>query len=695
MGPRRTGVPVHLLRHLLSNLNSRPKAHLAVVFIAVSNHLTVVALAASPAVLSMPSLHPTQSACGPDSSCDALAGSASPNLSLPAGASQCHDSGPAAACSFGADAKASSAGTTSLPAGQGACAAVASKPVPSTPAACGNALLTPDAPARSSGVSAGPAIAPSVPVDSLGARLPDELTLTSDTEAVRAGKPALLTATTNATVTGTDRAIEIFDQTSGTLVAACAQGSQCSVGYAATSGVHEFAAFVTPPTTTAPNNAVALPSNHVSVGWLDSAIAANRTVVGPGQAITVTATSTFDVQKSGRWLEIYDLSAGARVTYCSRGTVCTTTMKQTTGGVHQIVGYITGKPEAVSMPVNVTWLRVSLAATSIGPKSGGTVNLRATANADLSGTPWVLGIYDQNGNLVDHVCKSATCTVQAWMDGSSNPAYTAVIGALPQGKPGLIERITHAVGAPTPQPLVDIQTRSTPVEPTHLLWGVDSCKAFTGDSTGELFYAVAKKLGTPDFWGRYLTDTVCPGISSNEVSMAARYHLGILPIYNDYNCSDVRYYETGHAYAVAAVAAAKRLGIPAGRVIAIDIEPPGDACPGAANVDSGFIEGWFDGIHDAGYVPTYYGNGTSGTEFASAWCATVSKYPNIATDSDLWSFQPSLLGSFSKVWNPGYGPYDTGCAGNMLAWQYVLSAGAVVDVDQDEAISSLPLWYPS
>src|SRR5438067_82433 len=146
--------------------------------------------------------------------------------------------------------------------------------------------------------------------------------------------------------------------------------------------------------------ASAFDTRRVRVGWLDSAIAANRTLVGPGQAITVTATSTFDVQKSGRWLEIYDLSAGARVTYCSRGTVCTTTMKQTTGGVHQIVGYITGKPEAVSMPVNVTWLRVSLAATSIGPKSGGTVNLRATANADLSGTPWVLGIYDQNGNLV-------------------------------------------------------------------------------------------------------------------------------------------------------------------------------------------------------------------------------------------------------------------------------------------------------
>jgi hypothetical protein len=30
----------------------------------------------------------------------------------------------------------------------------------------------------------------------------------------------------------------------------------------------------------------------------------------------------------------------------------------------------------------------------------------------------------------------------------------------------------------------------------------------------------------------------------------------------------------------------------------------------------------------------------------------------------------------------------------MEAWQYVLSAGNAIDVDQDEALSSLPLWYP-
>ena len=73
----------------------------------------------------------------------------------------------------------------------------------------------------------------------------------------------------------------------------------------------------------------------------------------------------------------------------------------------------------------------------------------------------------------------------------------------------------------------------------------------------------------------------------------------------------------------------------------------------------------------------------------------MSALPNIATSSNLWSFEPSLLGSYNKVSNPSYSPSDPGCGGNTLAWQYVLSGGAVVDVDQDLALSSLPLWYPT
>ena len=639
----------------------------------------------------------TRSTCGPDASCSVQADApVNPNISLPAGTSRCgDDSGPAAACTT--DAPASAAGTSSTPAGQTACPAVAGKAMPATMAACSEVALTPDSPAGSSGLGDRPVVAPSVPIDSLGARLPDALKLTADQESVRSGKTALLTATANATITGSDRAIEIFDLTTGTVAGSCAQGSRCSTAYAAPSGVHEFGAFVvTSPTTSVPNPSTALPSNHVRVGWLDSTVSADTTVVAPGQPVTVTATSTFDVRGTGRWLEIYDLTAGGRLTYCTRGTSCSTTMKEPAGGMHEIVGYITGKPEAVSMPVYVTWLKVSLAATSIGPKTGGAVHLKATANADLANTRWVLGIYDNRGHLVDHVCKTGTtCSVDAWMDGKTTPKYTAFIGQLPEVRPSLIDRVTTAAGVATGQPLVDVQAKSATIEPTHLLWGVDSCKAMTGDPSGELFASVVDHLGTPQFWGRYLTDTVCPGFSSAEAALAARFHIGIMPIYNDYDCSAVSSYATGHAYSVAAVAAAHKLGIPSGRTLAIDIEPSGAACPGAAYVDSGFIDGWYEGVYDAGYVPVFYGNGNIGTEFATAWCAAVQAVPSIATESYLWSFEPSLLGQFNNVSNPNFAPSDTGCAGNAQVWQYVLSAGGNPDVDQDEVLSSVPLWYPS
>jgi hypothetical protein len=170
--------------------------------------------------------------------------------------------------------------------------------------------------------------------------------------------------------------------------------------------------------------------------------------------------------------------------------------------------------------------------------------------------------------------------------------------------------------------------------------------------------------------------------------------MGILPIYNDYDCSNVVGYDTGKRYAGAATDAAAGLGIPQGRALAIDIEPPGDACPGAANVDAGFIQGWYDGVEGAGYVPAYYGNGTGGSEFASAWCAAVAVQPAVGTYSYLWSFEPSLLGSYNRASAPGYAPNQTGCAGPMAAWQYQISAGSDPDVDHDEALSSLPLWFP-
>ena len=120
----------------------------------------------------------------------------------------------------------------------------------------------------------------------------------------------------------------------------------------------------------------------------------------------------------------------------------------------------------------------------------------------------------------------------------------------------------------------------------------------------------------------------CPGLSSTEIAVAARDQFGILPIYNDYDCNAVRTYKVGRQYAAEATTAAANLGIPQGRVVAVDIEPYGEQCPGAAGVDAGFIEGWYDGVMIAGYIPLFYGNGTAGSEFGNAWCRAVNDRPD-------------------------------------------------------------------
>src|SRR5207249_2058877 len=346
-------------------LRSRPKRHLGLAFIAVSNHISVVVLAATPTVLAVPALNPTQSACSIENCINAVAVESDARLSLPAGHPQCEESGPTAACEVGGAAADSVPGTPAVPEGQSACPSTDVKPVPTTPAACSDTLLPPIAPARSSGDPA-LIVMPSVPAASLGARLTSRLELTATAETLRSGRQVVLTATASASVTSTGTAIEIFDTTSGTLIAACGQGNQCAVGYTAISGVHDFVAFITPPMVSPPDEASALESNHSTVGWLDSAVTASAAIVGRDQAVT---------------------------------------------------------------------------------------------NTDLTDTPWVVGIYDDHGHLVDHACKTGnTCSVQASVSGQTTPKYTAVVGVLPEAIPTAKSNVVQkAPGAPA---LVDIQAKS-------------------------------------------------------------------------------------------------------------------------------------------------------------------------------------------------------------------------------------------
>jgi len=634
-----------------------------------------------------------------------------PRLALPAGGRACPASGPGAACNAGDSAGQPAPGVASLPSGTTACP-VPDKGGPDAPAACDGAVLPSDQPSEAAGRIGAtfmpPRVTPSIPSWTLSAAGPQtRVQLTASDSALKPGQETVLTATAGASVSGTSSAIQIFDQSAKVLVGACMQESRCQVAYAAKSGVHTFAAYIAPPIAGQPAGNV-LASNAVTVAWFGVKLSTSApAVVGPGKAVTFTAITTADVSGTGYQLGLFDQTSGNRLTFCSRGTACSTTLTKEQAGARSIIAYVAAAAETLPPPavqaqsaaIKATWLGVTLDANTTHPQRGTTVFMRATANVDVTGTPWSIGIYDQNGDLVSSACKTGTtCSARVTITTGSTPWFTAVVGAVRPIVDGGASTLVQIVRSAQRQAsLINIQARSNPVQPTRLLWGVDSCKPITTDPTGAngLYTQVARYYGSPDFWGRYMTRTYnCLGISTTEIAAASYRKMGILPIYNDYDCSAVRTYNVGLRYANEASAAAGGLGIPQGAVLAIDIEPPGDYCPGAARVDAGFVEGWYDGILDAGYAPLYYGNGTAGSEFASAWCRAVSERPEVAANSYLWSFEPSLLGRFTKAKAPEYSPLQPGCAGNVAAWQYVLSSGARPDVDSDEAISKLPLWFP-
>ena len=632
-------------------------------------------------------------------------------LTLPAGTRQCPDSGPQVTCHVSETSAPPAPGVASTPAGTARCPVVADKQGPITPASCNEAVLTaPDlsAPVGRFGTTVPLPVPPSVPVASLAAPgTQHQVDLATNVGSVAPGQSVLLTATSGSTMTGTPYALEIFDQTTSTLVGACMQASQCVVSYAAKSGIHTFAAFITTPTVKEPASSTMASSRPLNVAWLGLTLAtASASIVGPGKSVTFTATATADVSRAGYLLGLYDQTTGSRLTYCSQGSTCSTTLTKSASGRRAIVAYLAGASislpppaiQAQSAPIAATWLGVSLSANTIYPHGGSSVYMKATANADLTNTPWSIGIFDAAGNLVSNSCKSGgSCTARVQLTAGPLPWFTAVIGAPQPVVDGSTASVQLVRTAQTHSALVDIQARSAAVQPTSLLWGVDSCKPITTSASGSngLYAQVSRNYGSPDFWGRYMTNTYnCPGLNTTEIAAAAYRNFGILPIYNDYNCNAVRGYKVGLQYAAEATAAAVRLGIPQGRALAVDIEPYGEQCPGAANVDAGFIEGWHDGVMNASYVPLFYGNGTAGSEFGNAWCSAVNQRPEVAVDSFLWTFQPSLIGRWTKSKAPAFTPNQPGCTGNFDVWQYVLSSGAKPDVDSDEALSTVPLWFP-
>jgi hypothetical protein len=612
-------------------------------------------------------------------------------IEVPSGAAPCPNSGVGAACTQAAAPP--QPGTSAVPDGLSACPADATKPA-LAPGAC--STVTTSQPSLAGGSQ-----------DRLQPE-PPTITLTADKAILASGSTTLLVATASRTVTGTPWAIEIFDVTNRVLVGACVQSTVCTVAYTGKTGKHSFIAYVMPPAQQMPAGRAAAASNRVEARWLGVDIAvSDPSIVAPGKPITFTASASENVGAIGYLIELRDAKTGRQLTFCSQGTTCSTSLVEPRAGTRTVVADLVPQSPAIhastvtlnpsSGVASGTWMGVDLAASSTSGSGGGAVSLTATANADLSHTPWSIYIQTEAGQQVGQPCNASTCSATVNVAPSDNSKYRAVIGRVVT-VPSETGPLGGVLGqAPAPILQFDLQASSALVRPSRLLWGVDSCKAYTDDPAGGdgLLPQVTSTYGTPGFWGRYLPNTDnCPGLSGAEIKAAHARHMAILPIYNDYDCSNVSTDATGSAYGLAAIQWAWNDILPQGTAIAIDIEPAGDACPGAANVDKGFIEGWYDQLTRAGYVPAFYGNTSPGSAFANAWCSAVAERPDIAPNSYLWSFEPSLITSHGAQQAPTYGPYYAGCMGHYTVWQYSLSAGDNPDVDVDLATTDFPFWWP-
>ena len=611
-------------------------------------------------------------------------------IELPTGAAQCPNSGAGAACTH-ADA-APQAGSSAVPTGLTACPADEDKPA-LAPGAC----TAEPAPAMTAGATP-VLLVPTTPTVSLRA----------DGSVLASGATTLLTARSTPSVTGSPWAIEIFDATNRSLIGACMQQATCAVAYTGTAGRHSFVAYVMTPGQKLPSGGAVASSNRVDVRWLGVTMAvSDPSIVPPGKPITFTASASEDVARIGYRIELRDTASGERLTFCSEGTTCSTSMVEPSARRRAVTAQLapqspanhpgSGSVVPTSGSVSGTWLGVALASSTTAGTSAGSVALMATANADLSGTPWSIYIENEAGQVIGRPCNASTCSTNVAVGAKDNSRYRAVIARrIPDpAASGPLGLALNTVPAKTYH--LEPQAISPLVQPTRLLWGVDSCKTSTSDPAGNsgLMAQVTSTLGTPGFWGRYLPNTPnCPGLSSTEVSAAHARHMGILPIFNDYDCSEVSGNATGSEYGLQAVQLARSDIIPKGVGIAVDIEPPGDWCPGAANIDKAFIEGWYDQLSRAGYAPAFYGNTSPGSEFAGAWCAAVAERPDIAYGSYLWSFEPSLITGHAAQSAPVWGPYNPGCPGHFVVWQYSLSAGSTPDVDVDEATTQFPFWWP-
>jgi len=196
--------------------------------------------------------------------------------------------------------------------------------------------------------------------------------LTASPTALQPGGTTTLTATATLDVGATPFFIDVFDATTGTLVAQCGFGTSCATSVTQTgSTVRDYIAYVADQGSTFPPPDVRAASGGVFVSWITISLSVSPTCLPAGDSATAVATASVDVGPTPFYIEIFDETSHTNVAICGSGTVCVGSATRGTPGQDFLIAYVslfsTTLPppdiRATADPVQVNWFR----STSVVP----------------------------------------------------------------------------------------------------------------------------------------------------------------------------------------------------------------------------------------------------------------------------------------------------------------------------------------
>jgi hypothetical protein len=166
-------------------------------------------------------------------------------------------------------------------------------------------------------------------------------------------------------------------------------------------------------------------------------LVADATTLPVNRFVGLTATASIDVGPTPYWIVIYEPVTNTHVMSCGWGTTCFASLWGSSMSTSTFVAYLTpdryGKPPAGIIAASskrfVTWgpgtFQVSVP-PMITCTSNNMVNITATANRSVSGTPYVIQIHDTNGGNLGACSSGSSCTIQT---RCANKGYVAFVGA--------------------------------------------------------------------------------------------------------------------------------------------------------------------------------------------------------------------------------------------------------------------------